>query len=605
MPSPDTIRSFAGYLTDRAGELAPWMHRPESTPHQPDPGWTASLPAACPRCGYPSGHDPGRTLGVCSECQAHWRIPARMRLTTLLDASFVEDDADLVGNDPLDFVSPVPYRDLHAAAQRKTGLREAVVTGHGQILGHHVDLAVFDFGFMGGTMGVAVGEKLVRLCERATRHRRPIVIVTASGGARLQEGTLSLSQMARVAAAMQRHHAAGLLSISVLADPTTGGVFVAPGTLGDIVLAEPGAYIAFAGSRVTGSTRTSSAEWLRERGMVDAVVARPELRETIGRLIELVTRKSRPLPRRPRTAPDMPPLATDAPDGRQAIETARREDRPTALDYIRRLTTDFVELHGDRLHGDDEAVVGGIGSLAGQSVIIIGEERSRPADPETRGRPGPEGFRKALRLASLAAGFRLPIITLIDTPGALADAETEGRGLAFAIGRCLRTFSVLPVPVVAAVIGEGTSGAAIALAPADRVVMQQFATFEVISPEGAAAVLWHDTDQAPRVAESMRLTAPDALSLGVVDEVVPEPPGGAHADPDAAAALLGEALIAALAESQRWLPNRLVEKRYQRLRRIGAAHLDYRKDDGHSAAEPSFPTRDAGPASMLPHSFEL
>lgn len=505
-----------------------------------------------------------------------------MRLATLLDAgTFVEDDADLAGDDPLDFVSPVPYRDLHAAAQRKTGLREAVVTGHGQILGHPVDVAVFDFGFIGGTMGVAVGEKLVRLCERATRHRRPTVIVTASGGARLQEGTLSLSQMARVAAAMQRHHAAGLLSISVLADPTSGGVFVAPGTLGDIVLAEPGAYIAFAGSRVTGSTRTSSAEWLRQRGMVDAVVARPELRETIGRLIELVTRKSRPLPRRPRAAPDLPALA-DPPTGRQAIETARREDRPTALDYIRRLTDDFVELHGDRLHGDDEAVVGGIGSLAGQSVVVIGEERSRPAASDTRGRPGPEGFRKALRLASLAAGFGLPIITLIDTPGALADAETEGRGLAFAIGRCLRTFSVLPVPVVAAVIGEGTSGAAIALAPADRVVMQQFATFEVISPEGAAAILWHDATEAPRVAESMRLTAPDALSLGVVDEIVPEPPGGAHADPDAAAALLGEALIAALAESQRWLPDRLIEKRYQRLRRIGEPHLQYLREERHT-----------------------
>jgi acetyl-CoA carboxylase carboxyl transferase subunit beta len=496
-----------------------------------------------------------------------------MRLATLLDGgTFAEDDADLVGDDPLDFVSPVPYRDLHAAAQRKTGLAEAVVTGQGDLLGHRIGVAVFDFGFMGGTMGVAVGEKLVRLCERATRQRRPIVIVTASGGARLQEGTLSLSQMARVAAALQQHHAAGLLSITVLTDPTTGGVFVSPGTLGDIVLAEPGAYIAFAGSRVTGSARPTTAEWLRERGMVDAVVARSELRDTIGRLIELVTRKSRPLPRRARTVRDTPALI-DAPDGGQAIEMARREDRPTALDYIRHLTNDFVELHGDRLHGDDGAVVGGIGTLEGQSVVIIGEERSRPADPETQGRPGPEGFRKALRLASLAANFRLPIITLIDTPGALADTDTEGRGLAYAIGRCLRAFSVLPVPMVAAVIGEGTSGAAIALAPADRVVMQQYATFEVISPEGAAAILWRDPDEAPRVAGSMRLTAADALALGVVDEIVPEPPGGAHTDSDAAAALLGEALVAALAESQRWLPDRLIEKRYQRLRRIGEPHL--------------------------------
>lgn len=579
MPSPDTIRSFAGYLTNRAGDLAPWMRRTDPAPALPDPAWAASLPGSCPRCGHPAGDDPIRTLGVCSVCHDHWRIPARMRLATLLDGgTFVEEDADLVGDDPLDFVSPVPYRDLHAAAQRKTGLAEAIVTGHGAILGHRIGVAVFDFGFMGGTMGVAVGEKLVRLCERATRHRRPIVIVTASGGARLQEGTLSLLQMARVAAAMQRHHAAGLLSITVLTDPTTGGVFVAPGTLGDIVLAEPGAYIAFAGSRVTGSARPTTAEWLRERGMVDAVVARPQLRETIGGLIELVTRKSRPLPRRTRTTPAMP---TDA---GQAIEMARREDRPAALDYIRRLTDVFVELHGDRLHGDDEAVVGGIGTLEGQSVVVIGEERGRPADPETRGRPGPDGFRKALRLASLAAAFRLPIITLIDTPGALADVDTEGRGLGFAIGRCLRAFSVLPVPMVAAVIGEGTSGAAIALAPADRVVMQQYATFEVISPEGAAAILWRDPNEALRVAGSMRLTAADALALGVIDEIVPEPPGGAQNDPDAAAALLREALVAALAESQRWLPDRLTEKRYQRLRRIGEPHLQHLQEATRSEA---------------------
>jgi acetyl-CoA carboxylase carboxyl transferase subunit beta len=497
-----------------------------------------------------------------------------VRLAGLLDAeTFVEDDADLIGDDPLEFACPVPYRDLHTAARQRTGLAESVVTGHGEISEQRVGVAVFDFGFMGGTMGVAAGEKLVRLLERCTRGRRPVVIVTASGGVRLQEGTPALFQMAAVAAAMQRHHAAGLLSITVLADPSTGGVLVAPGTLGDIVLAEPGAHIAFAGARVSGSTHPPATEWLREHGMIDAVVDRAALRETVGGLLDLLTRKTQPLPRRLRPVITVPERPTPG-SGRQEIELARRADRPTALQYISRLTDEFIELHGDRLHGDDEAIAGGIGSLHGQTVLFIAEERSRPeSDSDRRGKPGPDGFRKVLRLASLAATFGLPIITLIDTPGAQADEDAEGRGLAFSLGRCLRTFSALPVPVVAAIIGEGTSGAAIALAPSDRLLMQEHATFESISPEGAAAILGHDRDDAPRIAEHMRLTARDALALGVVDEIVPEPGTGAHADPDAAAALLGEALVAALAESQRWLPPLLIEKRYGRLRSIGAAHL--------------------------------
>jgi acyl-CoA carboxylase subunit beta len=537
----------------------------------------ASLPANCPRCGHTTDDELSATLGVCPSCRYHWRIPARMRLAVLLDpGTFVEEDADLAGDDPLQFACPVSYRDLQAAAQQRTGLTEAVITGQGAILGHRAGVAVFDFGFMGGTMGVAAGEKLVRLLERSTRWRRPVVMVTASGGVRLQEGTPALSQMAAVAAAMQRHHAAGLLSITGLADPTTGGVLVAPGTLGDIVLAEPGAHIAFAGARVSGLTHPQTAEWVYQQGMIDAVVDRAALRQTIGQLVDFLTRKSQPLPRRLRSAPSLPALPGETgPDqGRAAIELARRVDRPTSLDYISRLTQGFIELHGDRLHGDDASIVGGIGSLQGQSVIFIGEERSRPStDPDRQGRQGPEGFRKVLRLASLAATFGLPIITLIDTPGAYTGEDAEGHGLAFALGRCLRTFSMLPVPVVAAIVGEGTSGAAIALVPSDRLLMQQHATFESISPEGAAAILGRDREDVLRIAESMRITAQDALALGVIDEIVPEPGPGAHADPDAAAALLREALVAALAESQRWLPSRLVERRYQRLRAIGAAHV--------------------------------
>lgn len=547
------------------------------------------LPDACPSCGQTAEGEVFAHYGVCGSCGHHLRVPARARLAQLVDAgTFVEEDADLQGSDPLDFEDTRPYRERVASAQEGTGLTEAVITGRARVDGHRVGLAVFDFGFLGGTMGVAVGEKLVRLFERATDRGQPVILIATSGGARIQEGTIALSQMARVAAAVERHHAAGLLYISVLADPTTGGVMVSPASLGDVVLAEPGAYAAFAGRRVSGETEPMGAEWLQAHGMVDAVVARPVLRDRLALLVGLLVHRNRPL-QRPARAPyeigrvvSSEPAQSgrreeDAPAAWEAVLVARRTDRPTALDYIEQITDRFIELHGDRLYGDDEAIVSGLGTFAGQSVVFLGQERSRPAaGPHPPGRPYPEGFRKVLRLALLAAKFELPIVTLIDTPGAQADVETEGRGLPFAIGRCLRVFSALPVPVVAAIIGEGGSGAAIALAVADRVLMLEHAVYEVIAPEGAAAILYRDAEHAPALADRMHITAPEALDLGVVDEIVPEPPGGAHTDFLSASRLLSESLVAALAESERWLPGRLVSQRYRRLRSIGTRYVQRR-----------------------------
>jgi acetyl-CoA carboxylase carboxyl transferase subunit beta len=516
------------------------------------------------------------------------RLPARARLRRLIDGdTFAEEDCDLVGGDPLAFEDALPYTDRLAAAQRRTGLTEAVLTGRARLGGHAVRVAVFDFGFLGGSMGVAVGERLVRLFERATRARQPVIVVATSGGARMQEGTLALSQMARVAAAVERHHAAGLLYISVLADPTAGGVMVSPASMGDIVLAEPGAYAAFAGRRVSGETVPMGAEWLESRGMLDGVVARPELRATVIRLLELLTGPHRSLQRRWRpSSVEISPSRKEEPNAWTAVELVRREDRPGAREYVDGMTEEFVELHGDRLYGDDESILAGVTRFAGQPAVILGQDRHRPAGgSHPPGRPYPEGFRKVLRLVLLAAKFGLPIVTLIDTAGAQADAEAEGRGLAFAIGRCLRIFSAVPVPVVAAIVGEGGSGGALALAVADRVLMLEHAVYEVINPEGAAAILYHDGGRPADLAARMRITARDALALGVVDAIVPEPPGGANADPGAAMRALSDALCDALAESQRWLPDHLVERRYRRLRSIGTPYLQRRSTVSETPAE--------------------
>ena len=235
----------------------------------------------------------------------------------------------------------------------------------------------------------------------------------------------------------------------------------------------------------------------------------------------------------------------------QRVQVARHPRRPYALDYINGLFADFIELHGDRLYRDDPAIVGGLGRLGGRSVVVIGQQKGRDIKENLKrnfGMPHPEGYRKALRLMQLAERFRLPIVTLIDTPGAHPGLGAEERGQAEAIARNIEEMAALKTPIVVAIVGEGGSGGALALAVGDRVLILENAIYSVISPEGCAAILWRDSSLKERAAEALKLTAPDLMAMGLVDEIVPEPPGGAHADPGTAVVALGVALERQLAE---------------------------------------------------------
>jgi acetyl-CoA carboxylase carboxyl transferase subunit alpha len=235
----------------------------------------------------------------------------------------------------------------------------------------------------------------------------------------------------------------------------------------------------------------------------------------------------------------------------QRVQVARHPRRPYSLDYINGLFADFIELHGDRLYRDDPAIVGGLARLHGRSVVVIGQQKGRDIKENLKrnfGMPHPEGYRKALRLMRLAERFRLPIVTLIDTPGAHPGLGAEERGQAEAIARNIEEMAALRTPIVVAIVGEGGSGGALALAVGDRVLILENAIYSVISPEGCAAILWRDASLKERAAEALKLTAPDLLAMGLVDEIVPEPPGGAHADPGAAVEALGVALERHLAE---------------------------------------------------------
>jgi acetyl-CoA carboxylase carboxyl transferase alpha subunit/acetyl-CoA carboxylase carboxyl transferase beta subunit len=542
----------------------------------------------CPECAAETPREALRaTLWRCPQCGWYFPMPALERIQMLADpGSFTELARSLVSVDPLRFVDQRAYRARLLEARRQTGLREAAVTGTARLGGVRVVLIVFDFAFLGGTMGSVVGEKVADAFEVAARRRWPVVSVSSSGGARMQEGMLSLLQMAKTAAAQGRHHAAGLAYISVLAHPTFGGVAASFASLGDVLIAEPGAQIGFAGPRVIEATmgetlpaRSHRAERLFAGGLVDLLVDRRSLREVTAYLVYHLRR--RPPAGRARV-PTAPPAPADGSQPRawDVVQLARRPDRPTTLFYIRRLFSRFVELHGDRQFGDDPAIVGGLGELEGQTVMVIGHERG--ATPEEsaarrRGMAYPEGYREALRLLHLAAKFHLPVVTFVDTPGAYPGYEAEQRGIAQALARNLQTMVLLPTPIVSVVIGEGGSGGALALAVADRALMLQYAYFSVISPEGASAILYRDASRAEDLAGALKLTAYDLRRLGIIDTIVPEPPGGAHADPLAAAESLRRHLVAALGTLRSRSPDRLLRRRYRKYRQIGRVGAYWRE----------------------------
>ena len=479
---------------------------------------------------------------ICPKCHGYFRIPAYKRIELVTDAgSFEEWDAKIDEGErpenPLDFRG---YTEKVEALREKTGLDEAVVTGKATICGQPVVIGVCDGRFMMASMGHAVGEKITRAVERATEERLPVVLFTCSGGARMQEGIISLMQMAKTSAALKRHSDAGLLYVPVLTDPTTGGVTASFAMLGDIILAEPGALIGFAGPRVIEQTIGQKlpegfqrAEFLLEHGFVDRIVTRDEMKEVLGQILKMhtVTDEKKECTitfENENKSSDL----RDKTEVRKSVSAwervlkSREKERPVGKDYIDRLFTDFVELHGDRYYKDDPAVVGGIAYFHGKAVTVIAQCKGKTTKENLErnfAMPSPEGYRKALRLMKQAEKFHRPIICFVDTPGAFCGMEAEERGQGEAIARNLYEMSALKVPVLSIVIGEGGSGGALALAVADEVWMMENAVYSVLSPEGFASILWKDSKRASEAAGVMRLTAADLKELKVIEAVIQEP----------------------------------------------------------------------------------
>ena len=475
---------------------------------------------------------------ICPKCHGYFRIPAYKRIELVTDAgSFEEWDAKIDEGErpenPLDFRG---YTEKVKALRVKTGLDEAVVTGKATICGYPVVIGVCDGRFMMASMGHAVGEKITRAVERATEERLPVVLFTCSGGARMQEGIISLMQMAKTSAALKRHSDAGFLYIPVLTDPTTGGVTASFAMLGDIILAEPGALIGFAGPRVIEQTIGQKlpegfqrAEFLLEHGFVDRIVTRDEMKEVLGQILKMHTvtdEKKEDCPEKKKENRKNISAGKENVSDWERVLKSRDKERPVGKDYIDRLFTDFVELHGDRYYKDDPAVVGGIAYFHGKAVTVIAQCKGKTTKENLErnfAMPSPEGYRKALRLMKQAEKFQRPVICFVDTPGAFCGMEAEERGQGEAIARNLYEMSALKVPVLSIVIGEGGSGGALALAVADEVWMMENAVYSVLSPEGFASILWKDSKRASEAAGVMRLTAADLKELKVIEEIICEP----------------------------------------------------------------------------------
>jgi acyl-CoA carboxylase subunit beta len=532
----------------------------------------------CPSCGAAQSRAAlEANLYICPGCNHYLSMPSSARIALLADeGTFRELDRELVSVDPLGFADHKSYRVRLQDARRETGVREAVTTGFCRVGGHRAVLVVFDFAFLGGTMGSVVGEKIAHAFEEATQRRIPLVSVSATGGARVQEGMFSLMQMAKVAAAASVHDRQGLAFISILTDPTFGGVTASFASLGDILIAEPDAQIGFVGPRVIEQTTgvappkdSHKAETLLKAGLIDLVIGRRDLTSAVAYLIGHLKR-NKAMEAEGEGAP--PPSKSKRMPAWQKVNLARHTGRPTSKYFIAHMTSRFLELHGDRWSGDDPAIIGGIAELNGDTVIMIGQERGgTPEEKEAShdGKAYSEGYRKSLRLMRLASKFKIPVITFVDCPNAQASYESEHRGIAHALARNLATMANLPTPIISVIIGEGGSGGALALGVADCVLMLENAIYSVISPEGAAAILYRDAGKAEAVSDVLKLTAQDLHSLGIIDTVVPEPEGGAHLDPAAAAETLKSHLLAALRPLSEVPMRQLLDNRYKKYRHIG------------------------------------
>lgn len=536
----------------------------------------------CPKCKKMVNRDRVvKKKYICYECGNYFRVKTNNRIRMVADRqSFIPWFEDMPVSNPLNFEG---YDEKLKETREKTGVKEAVTVGQCKIFGEDAVIGICETRFMMGSMGQVVGEKITRMMERATEKRLPVFLFCASGGARMQEGIISLMQMAKTSAAIQKHGEAGLLYSTILTDPTTGGVTASFAMLGDVIMAEPGALIGFAGPRVIKQTigqelpeGFQTSEFLLAHGFIDGIVKRENLKKTLYFLIMSHRSQEGQYARfgkefhfelneiiKEHSWKTLPITAWEK------VKAVRQVGRPSALDYMDRIFDYFVEAHGDRTFGDDAAIVGGVAFLDGQPVTVIADVKGKDGkecQQRNFGMPMPEGYRKALRLMKQAEKFHRPIISFVNTSGAFCGIEAEERGQGEAIARNLLEMSNLKVPVLCILIGEGGSGGALATAVGNEVWMMENATYSILSPEGFASILWKDASMAEKASEVMNITAQDLKRLGVIEKIIPEFGGADKKTAETIGDYMKENIKEFLQKYDGMSGNALAQQRYNRFR---------------------------------------
>lgn len=471
--------------------------------------------------------------------------PARARIESLFDR-FEEIGPEIEDLDPIGFPGYPSERERARAASRE---REAVVCGLASVGGRPVVAAIFEFGFLGGSMGEGAGDRIEAAMRAAADLRHPFLSVSATGGARMQEGMAALAQMPRTVAASRMLAERGIPRIGVLAHPTTGGVYASFASLSDFVVAEAGATIGFAGPRVAEALAgerlpkgSHTAEAALRAGLVDDVLAPDELRGWLARLLSILAPSNAAVSGRevpalePGEEPGPTAGAREEPNAWERYALTRHPDRPSPRRYVEAICSEAMELRGDRAGRDDPAVFTCVARIDDLPAVVAALDRASPSAA---------GYRKARRAIELAGRLRLPLVTFVDTPGADPSFASEYSGLAGEIARTFEAILTVDTPVISLITGEGGSGGALALACGDLIAVMENAVFAVIAPEGAAEILHRDPARAPEVAEVLRPTARDLLRLGLADAVIPEP-RPAHQDAAGTARVLAEWLSPAL-----------------------------------------------------------
>jgi acetyl-CoA carboxylase carboxyl transferase subunit beta len=487
--------------------------------------------------------------------------------------SFEPWDADLRSWDPLAFSDTRPYGQRLAEASARAGTNESVLTGAARLRGRAIVLVTGEFGFMAGSIGVATGELVARAFERATQRRLPVLAMPVSGGTRMQEGTLAFLQMVKTTVAIRRFREQGLCYVAYLRHPTMGGVLASWASLAHVIFAEPGALIGFTGPRVIEQTTGEPlpegiqvAEHLCDHGLIDDVVPPRQLAERVATVLAVTAEPAEPAGpggASGSSGGDARVGVGEPAEAWASIACSRRADRPGAGELLAR-ASQLTPLRGDRAGQDDAGCVAALARLRGLPVVVVAQQRRA-------GERGPRlsaaGYRKARRAMLLADELGLPLVTVIDTPGAQLSRQAEEEGLASELARCIDTMTALRSPTLTVLLGEGSGGGALALFPADRVIAAEHGWLSPIAPEGASAILYRSADRAPELAAAQGASSAALAHWGIVDEVVAE--DGCAADPSAfldrlAAAATG-ALRALVAED----PDQRLARRHERYRTVG------------------------------------